>query len=43
MGRDGIAWLARLAHYAGMAIHDDGAVVVTPGFDALRHPGLEPS
>jgi thiamine biosynthesis lipoprotein len=36
MGREGVAWLARLPGYAGMAIHDDGAVVSTPAFDALR-------
>jgi thiamine biosynthesis lipoprotein len=36
MGRDGIAWLARVRGYAGMAIHDDGTVVSTPGFAALR-------
>ncbi|HMJ37780.1 MAG TPA: FAD:protein FMN transferase [Baekduia sp.] len=38
MGRHGIAWVAGLTGYAGMAIHDDGTVVVTPGFDALREP-----
>jgi thiamine biosynthesis lipoprotein len=36
MGRDGVSWLAGRAGYAGMAIHDDGTVVCTPAFDALR-------
>jgi FAD:protein FMN transferase len=36
MGREGIAWLARIPGYGGMAIHDDGTVVSTTAFDALR-------
>jgi len=36
MGREGIAWLLGVPGYAGMAIHDDGTVVSTPAFDAVR-------
>jgi thiamine biosynthesis lipoprotein len=36
MGREGITWLLGVPGFAGMAIHDDGRVVSTPGFDAVR-------
>ena len=36
MGREGITWLLGVPGFAGMAIHDDGAVVSTPAFDAVR-------